>query len=209
MSYFLNESTQPPAELAEILIRSWEKHLDDEGIVILCEPALKLQSRKLLELRKELIHCREKLGAHWLKILIPCLGHQGCGALAQEDDWCHEEVSWWRPPYFRTIDKMAGLDRKTLPFSYLVIARSKRKLDEILPALSQAPAQMRERLVSPAHFEGRDQEFFLCGQNGKRRARYRNPAEEAEPLQRGDILAGAKIRGDVNSSRVEEVDQIL
>jgi hypothetical protein len=209
MSYFLNEASDSAAKLAEMLIQSWEKHLDEEGVVILVEPALKLQSRKLLELRRELLLASERMNTPWLKVLVPCLGHQACGALAAEGDWCHEEVSWWRPPYFRTIDKMAGLDRKTLPFSYLVITRSKRTLEEILPALSGEPATARERLVSPAHFEGKEQEFYLCGQEGKRRARYRDRENDETELQRGDILTGTEIRGDVNSSRVDRVKKIL
>ncbi|MGK5082362.1 small ribosomal subunit Rsm22 family protein [Bdellovibrionota bacterium FG-1] len=213
MSYFLNEAQETPKELAEILIKSWENHLDDEGVVILAEPALKLQSRKLLELRKELLLARERLNAPWLQILLPCLGHQSCGALAEAEDWCHEEVTWWRPPYFRGIDKMAGLDRKTLPFSYLVIVRSKRSLEQILPALGASKATKRERLVSPAHGEGKDQEFFVCGQDGKRRARYRARPDEAETLAaeltRGDILTGVKSRGDVHSSRIEKIESVL
>jgi hypothetical protein len=209
MSYFLNESTQTPRELAETLVRTWEKHLDDEGVVVLVEPALKLQSRKLLELRRELLLARERLRAPWLQILLPCLGHQACGALAIESDWCHEEVSWWRPPYFRVIDRLAELDRKTLPFSYLVITRSERAREEILPALKgSAPHQ---RLVSPAHFEGKEQEFYLCGQEGKRRARYRAQGKDdpASELGRGDILGGAEVRGDVNAGRVDRIKGVL
>jgi hypothetical protein len=209
MSYFLNESTLPPRELAELLVKTWERHLDEEGLVVLVEPALKLQSRKLLELRRELLAARERLGASWMQILLPCLGHQACGALSAPQDWCHEEVSWWRPPYFRVIDRLAELDRKTLPFSYLVVTKSSRPREEILPAL--ADAAPIERLVSPAHMEGKEQEFFVCGQNGKRRARYRALAEakaEGRPeaaLERGDVLAGAEIRGDVAAGRVERI----
>src|SRR4029079_9435320 len=108
----------------------------------------------------------------------------------EPEDWCHEEVTWWRPPYYKKIDQLAGLDRKTLPFSYLVIARSRAKREELLPAL--AGAKSLHRLVSPSHWEGRDQEFFLCGQNGKLRARLKIEEE----LERGDILADAEIRGD-------------
>ena len=138
MSFYLNELTMDPAELARILIRDWTAHLEEEGIIILVEPALKLQSRRLLTLRKHLLLEKEKGRADWLQILLPCLGHQSCGALNAEEDWCHEEVTWWRPPYFRTIDKLAGLDRRTLPFSYLVITRSKRTREEILPQLARS-----------------------------------------------------------------------
>lgn len=214
MSYFLNEAELTAAELAELLIQAWEKHLDDEGVAILVEPALKMQSRKLLELRRELLLAKDRLGASWLQILTPCLGHQACGALSrvgskgreQDGDWCHEEVTWWRPPYFRSIDKMAGLDRKSLPFSYLVVTRSRRAREQILPALAASPASARERLVSPAHYEGKEQEFFICGQEGKRRARHYSPDAE---LQRGDILDGAEVRGDVNSARVDRVKKVL
>jgi hypothetical protein len=216
MSYFLNEATESPKDLAELLIKTWEKHLDDEGIVIIVEPALKMQSRKLLDLRREILEARERLATPWLKVLVPCLGHQACGALAAPEDWCHEDVSWWRPPYFRIVDKMAGLDRKSLPFSYLVLTRSQRTLEEILPALGGSRAEERERLVSPSHFEGKEQEFFICGQSGKRRARYRAKPDDREgnedpaaALERGDILNGAEIRGDVNSSRVQAIKNVL
>ena len=131
--------------------------------------------------------------------------------LIHSADWCHEEVTWWRPPYFRKIDKMAGLDRRTLPFSYLVLAKSRRSREEILPLLADSGLSTRHRLVSPAHSEGRDLEFFLCGEEGKRRARYR-PANESDPaaeLQRGNIFIDAEIRGDHNSSRVNKFKKVL
>jgi hypothetical protein len=202
MSYYLNELSESPATLARALTDAWDKHLEQEGIAILVEPALKEQSRKLLELRRELLAERERRGLDWMQVLLPCLGHQGCGALSAEDDWCHEEVSWWRPPYFRTIDDLAELDRKTLPFSYLVVAKSKRAREELLPAL--AGRGSRHRLVSPAHYEGKEQEFFTCGEDGKRRARLRLGADE-DPLQRGDILFGAELRGDTNASRIDKI----
>jgi len=209
MSYYLNEVQLSPKELAPILIKSWAKHLEDEGVVILIEPALKLQSRRLLELRQELLALREKSGGGW-QILLPCIGHQACGALKQAEDWCHEDVLWWRPPYFRILDQMAGLDRKSLPFSYLVIVKSPRPREEILPRLGAFAEKTRYRLVSPAHREGRDSEFFVCGQEGKRRARYRfqnTDPQAGEVLQRGDILIGAEIRGDQNASRISHFEK--
>lgn len=220
-SYFLNESPLDASIQAKTFVETWERHLEDEGLVIFVEPALKQQSRRLLELRKEILALREKKGLDWLKVLTPCMGHQSCGALAAEDDWCHDEASWWRPPYLRKIDQLAGLDRRTLPFSYLVIARSNRTVEQILPALAGSRADKRYRLVSPSHKEGRDLEFFVCGQEGKRRARYRtikpvdiDMDDEQAPetktkgekeLERGDILLGAELRGDSRASRVERI----
>ena len=209
MSYYLNESLLSAEELAQSLVKSWATHLEEEGVVIMIEPALKQQSRRILELRRELLKLREEKGYDWLQILLPCLGHQACGALKDAEDWCHEEATWWRPPYMRRIDKLAGLDRKTLPFSYLVIAKSRRTREEILPGLGRTSIQERYRLVSPAHPEGKEQEFFLCGQEGKRRARYRAQGESdpAHALERGDILMGAQLRGDTHASRVTVIKE--
>jgi hypothetical protein len=206
MSYFLNELDTPRAELASLLLKDWTQHLEQEGIVILVEPALKQQSRRLLELRRELITQAKEQKLDWFQVLLPCLGHQACGALANAEDWCHEDVSWWRPPYFRILDDLVGLDRKSLPFSYLVITKSLRPRAEILPALA---SKTQHRLVSPAHSEGQDLEFFVCGQEGKRRARIRPTTTGAitpdEGLERGDILLDAELRGDVNSTRISQV----
>jgi hypothetical protein len=205
MSYYLNELEVSPQDLAPLLLDSWSQHLEEEGLVILMEPALRLQSRKLLELRKALLTEINKKKRDDFLILLPCLGHQTCGALENPDDWCHEEVTWWRPPYLRKLDDLAQLDRKTLPFSYLVIMRTKRSRDEVLPALRGTPENRRHRLVSPAHSEGRDLEFFTCGQDGKKRARLRTE----KLIQRGDILLGSQLRGDTNASRVEGSPQII
>ncbi|OFZ19732.1 MAG: hypothetical protein A2X94_16910 [Bdellovibrionales bacterium GWB1_55_8] len=210
MSYFLNECLDPPSDIARALVDGWDRHLEEGGLVILVEPALRAQSRKLLELRKELLAVFEKRKSDQYRILLPCLGHQACGALSSEQDWCHEDVSWWRPPYFRVIDKMSELDRKSLPFSYLVVSKTKKTTEELFPELRGSLAGQRYRLVSPAHPEGREQEFFVCGQEGKRRARYRAKGEEdpAASLERGDILVGADLRGDARATRVERLKGI-
>jgi hypothetical protein len=212
-SFFLNEAEIPLPELAARLVDNWEFHLEEEGLAVLIEPALRLQSRRLLELREHLIaefaNPRRK-GKY--RILLPCLGHQACGALATEGDWCHEEITWWRPKYLRKIDELAGLDRKTLPFSYLVIAKSGRALEDLLPTLKSpnGGAAKTDRLVSPAHAEGRDLEFFVCGPDGKRRARYRPESDdEAKSIERGSVFLDAEIRGDARAGRVDRRRGIL
>jgi ribosomal protein RSM22 (predicted rRNA methylase) len=219
MSFVLNESGLSPEIWADRLIEAWGRHLEKGGLVILCEPALRLQSRRLLELRKILIErSRQPKGPRWLKVLTPCLGHQACGALASPDDWCHEEVLWWRPPYLRELDKLAGLDRKSLPFSHLVITRSEDPIENLLPALQDSTADSRYRLVSPPHTEGKDLEFFICGQDGKRRSRFRPEtaqmradkacAEGEESIQRGTLLLGAELRGDPKATRIDTIRQL-
>lgn len=205
-SYFLNELDESPSKIASALLDAWDRHLDEEGVVVLVEPALKLQSRKLLEIRREILDAADRRATREIQLLLPCLGDQVCGALASPEDWCHEEVSWWRPPYFKAIDHMAELDRKTLPFSYLTFAKSTRAREQILPALQGA--KRLHRLVSPAHAEGRDLEFFVCGEEGKQRARYRPESPEQEEINRGDILCDAELRGSQHAARVEKIRDV-
>lgn len=202
MSFVLNEFHESPEALASSLLKSWDRHLEPEGLAILVEPALRLQSRRILELRRAILE-QDRSGE--FQVLLPCLGHQACGALADPEDWCHEEVAWWRPPYLRLLDELTGLDRKSLPFSYLVVIRSRRPRTEILPALARA--DRTHRLVSPAFKVGSDWEFYTCGtDDGKRRSRLKQAQGE---LARGSILVNAAIRGDVQASRIERFDELL
>jgi hypothetical protein len=206
MSFFLNESGVAPDILAKQFAQNCEKHLEDEGLVIIVEPAMKLQSRRLLEFRRELLALNlAESEKNPLQILLPCLGHQKCGALSIPEDWCHEEVSWWRPPYLRGLDSMVNLDRKTLPFSYLVIQKSRRARHEILPKISADTAK-QHRLVSPTHTLGRDMDFHMCGQAGKRKARMRAPVSDTDSefsLERGDILADVDYRGEPQLTQID------
>lgn len=204
-SFFLNELWGAAGDSAKLdatakrLLENWDRHLNEEGLVILIEPALRSQSRTLLELRKRLIPEFAQAG---LQILLPCLGHQACGALVREDDWCHEEIAWWRAPYLTRVDQLSGRDHRHLDFSYLVIAKSQRPIEELLPALQgTAP---RYRLVSPSTKAARDREFFMCGPDGKRRARL----QTREELERGDVLGNVRVRGDAQASRVEQARRV-
>ncbi|MCM0607135.1 MAG: hypothetical protein KA715_13680 [Xanthomonadaceae bacterium] len=199
-SYFLNESTESTEYIAEKLFYLLDDHLSPEGIWIGVEPALKAESRKLLEIRKHLIARILKTKSK-LKILLPCLGHQSCGALEKAGDWCHEEVTWWRPPYLKAIDEMASIDRKSLPYSYLVIAKSDRERSKILPKTSHPKIA---RLVSPTHTEGSDLEFHLCDQTGKRKARWKTDNE----IGRGDLISIQNERGDQTSRRIDKASVI-
>ena len=208
-SYFLNESELPAETLIKNFVDVCDKHLEEEGLVVIVEPAMKLQSRKLLRFRKALLeNARVQSGEVGLKVLLPCLGHQACGALAKEEDWCHEEVSWWRPPYLRSLDAMTGLDRKSLPFSYLVIQKTRRSLDEILPNLKGATAE-RYRLVSPSHsLSKKTSEFFICGQDGKRRTRLAltDITNSETAPDRGDILQNTTLHGESSLSQIDSTE---
>ncbi len=200
MSYFLNESPLSSDAIALELLRTAENHLEQEGLIIIVEPALKLQSRKLLNLRKALIE-KIKEGKSELKILLPCLGEQPCGALIKEEDWCHEEVSWLRPQYLRELDLLTGLDRRTLPFSYLVLQKTNRPLNEIFSRF-EGKNEERYRLVSPSKsLSKRTSEFFMCGQDGKRRTRL-SVQDQTHP-DRGDLLQNVLLHGDPALTQID------
>ena len=203
MSFFLNETDTDQETVVKNFVDVCEKHLEEEGLIIIVEPALRLQSRKLLNFRKLLLEQKKvQTGEVPLNVLLPCLGHQACGALVKEEDWCHEEVGWWRPGYLRELDALTNLDRKTLPFSYLVIQKTKKSLTEVLPKLS-GPSEERYRLVSPSHhLSKKTLEFFICGQEGKRRSRFVQPEGQETP-DRGHILEKTKLHGEPESSQID------
>tara|TARA_Y100000590_G_scaffold460072_1_gene618584 strand:- start:3870 stop:5159 length:1290 start_codon:yes stop_codon:yes gene_type:complete len=207
-SYFLNEIEDTPEDLAQYLIAQWKTHLNKNGIVILIEPALKKESRKFLSFREALLKQVEQERKFSLQVLTPCLGNQKCGALMEPEDWCHEVVRWWRPDYYKKLDQLSGLNRKDLPFSYLVLTRDRRPIEDILPTLSNTSSNKRHRLVSPSYATGRDSEFYLCGQEGKTKAQIRLQKEEVPT--RGDILLGTELEGmDHRPRRVLSVDSVL
>lgn len=199
MSYFLNEFEDSPESIANQLIQAWEERLENRGLVFISEPALKAESRKLLALRKALIERFEKERLPY-QVILPCLGHQTCDAFQDPEDWCHEDVLWWRPEYIKKIDQLTGLNRRSLPFSYLVIIKDSHPIDKILSKIGKNNI----RLVSPSYKQGPDREFYLCGQDGKRKARLKG-----QTVGRGDIIVDAEVRGDVNASRVGEFKTIL
>jgi len=200
MSFFLNESPFTPESISLELLKTAENHLEEEGLMIIVEPALKLQSRKLLLMRQALIDQIKTSGSN-LKVLLPCLGEQACGALIKEEDWCHEEVDWMRPRYLRELDLLTGLDRRSLPFSYLVLQKTKRPLNELFSSF-EGKNEERYRLVSPSKsLSKRTSEFFMCGQDGKRRSRF--SVEDKIHPERGDLLQNVRLHGDPALTQID------
>ncbi len=189
-SFFLNELAGTPEILAKRINELVTHHLTDNGIFILCEPALMQQSRRLLEIRQLWIENHSKQAKS--QVLLPCLGHQACGSLTLKDDWCHEEVSWWRPPYLRIIDQLTGFDRKTLDFSYLVFIRSPNQIGEILTGLT-GTSEKRFRYISPVKSAGPDYEGFICGQSGKSNCRIKKSLFETSTDAKAATIEAAQI----------------
>ncbi len=131
-----------------------ERLLAPEGSGIVIEPALRETSRDLLEVRDGMI-------AKGLQVYSPCLGNAACPARANPRDWCHEDIPWEPPSLVREIDKLTGLRKDSLKFSYLVLRRD---------GLSLADVWGRDafRVVSEPLASKGKLEYYLCGFGGRR-----------------------------------------
>ncbi len=151
-----------------------------DGSLIIIEPALRETSRELLEVRDGLL----KGGLH---IYSPCLMNNPCPALANPKDWCHEDIPWDPPAAIQEIDKLTGLRKDSLKFSYLVIRRDALSMRDIVG--DNTFRVVSEPLVSKGKIE-----FYLCNAGGRRLAvrldkdktRLNEPLSK---LKRGNIIS--------------------
>jgi ribosomal protein RSM22 (predicted rRNA methylase) len=163
-----------------------------DGAVIIIEPALRETSRALHQLRDSII---EQSAA---SIFAPCTRTIApCPALADEDDWCHEDRPTVLPQAARSISQGTGLRQQGLKFSYLTM-RSRSKALVVAPDGAEAL-----RVVSrPQKLKGR-RECFACGNRGRVKLRLlkRNRTTDnraMEDARRGDVVTvfGADQVGD-------------
>ncbi|MCC7203379.1 MAG: hypothetical protein IT393_12060 [Nitrospirae bacterium] len=154
--------------------------LATDGSLIIIEPALRETSRELLEVRDGLL----KGGLH---IYSPCLMNNPCPALTNPKDWCHEDIPWDPPAAIREIDKLTGLRKDSLKFSYLVIRRDALSIRDIVR--DNTFRVVSEPLVSKGKIE-----FYLCNAGGRRLAvrldrDKSNLNEQFSTLKRGNIIS--------------------
>lgn len=98
------------------LLAALRERVAPRGAILILEPALRPQTRRLMALREEL-----RLAPWSLQAPCPCAGP--CPMLALERHWCVAEHPWAPPPWFRDLDAAAGLDRRHLTFAYLLAQR--------------------------------------------------------------------------------------
>ena len=110
-----------PAEAAT-QVRRLLALLREEGALVLLEPALRRTSRFLLATRDAL------LAGGGVHLYSPCLHEGPCPALVRSRDWCHERLPWDLPPALAALDRIAGLEKDALAFSYAVLRRSEGSL---------------------------------------------------------------------------------
>ncbi|MCK9420176.1 MAG: small ribosomal subunit Rsm22 family protein [Nitrospirae bacterium] len=156
-----------------------KRFLADDGSCIIIEPALRETSREMLEVRDGLL----EQGLH---VYSPCLFNQKCPALVNPKDWCHEDIPWDPPALVKEIDKLTGLRKDSLKFSYLVLRKDGLSLKD-------GPRENSFRVVSEPLASKGKLEYYLCGA-GERKLVMRQDKDETpgnEPfgsLQRGNLV---------------------
>lgn len=140
--------------------------LKEDGFLILLEPALRETSRELLFLRDQLM---QKAGLH---VYAPCVREQPCPAVADgcEADWCHEDRLWGPPGYLSKIDRLVGIRKTSLKYSYLVLSRRKISLRDAVPWEKSVGENGDLWRVVSERIEEKGKSFcFLCGEKGRQR----------------------------------------
>jgi hypothetical protein len=178
-----------------------ERWLACAPTVVVIEPALRTKTRRLHELRAKWI-------ARGIPIVAPCLHARACPMLANESDWCHEDVAADLPEWLTPVARAAGLRWEGLTFSYLVVGRG-----ETLGARHPASFRAVSQLLST---KGK-KEVHLCGTDAVIDARRldRERTAENEPfdgIERGDIVTlspSPTIDGSVRVSREQRVSRVV
>jgi ribosomal protein RSM22 (predicted rRNA methylase) len=179
----------------KLLAHLLKTFLATDGSCILVEPALQGTSRDLLLLR-------EALREQGFTVYAPCLRQGPCPALLNPKDWCHEDIPWEAPPLIRALDKLTGLRKDALKFSYLVL-----RLDGL--SLADVYGRGACRVVSEPLVSKGKAEYYVCGAAGRkliiRLDKDRSPENEAYTvLRRGDIVDFEDLRDEGKRFKVEK-----
>lgn len=162
----------------QLLKRIMDKLLTREGSLILIEPALRETSRGLLMIRDGLLH-------EGLHLYAPCLTEGPCPALTHPKDWCHADVPWKPPELVKDIDRLTGLRKDSLKFSYMIFQKERASLTD---QYGDSYRVVSEPLVSKGKME-----FYVCGREGRRLVTRLNKDHSGanktfEELKRWDIV---------------------
>jgi len=158
--------------------------LAPHGTMLIVEPALRETSRALLHMRDRLLqekHCT---------IYSPCLHENGCPALVNPTDWCHEERAWEPPMIIQQIDNEVGFIKDALKFSYLLLRKDGKTIAERRPDVY--------RVVSELRVMKGEKRAWLCNEQGRqeigRQDRLASPQNEAlDNWHRGAIVQIEKV----------------
>ncbi len=146
LGHVLNEL---PERDQETLLEAVKSRLNPGGAVVILEPALPAQTRRLMELRDTFLQ------TPW-SIQAPCPCPGPCPMLALKGQWCVAELDWAPPEWFRELDEAAGLDRKHLTFAYLLAQRD-----------GQTPSPVARIVGVPRKQKGKTQRWMCTPTGGE------------------------------------------
>jgi len=96
-----------------------DKHLAEKGLLLIIEPALQKTSRELITVRDLLLKDSN------CTVLAPCTHQNNCPLNddLHKEDWCHEAHYWHNPSLINQIDKLTGMNKHHIKYSFLIIGR--------------------------------------------------------------------------------------
>jgi SAM-dependent methyltransferase len=124
------------------------------GALIVLEPALKATTRELMQVRDQL--AARGSAPH---VFAPCVRRGPCPMLANERDWCHQELAYALPPRLASVAQLAGLRFEGLSYASLILTREPR-------ALPEAAGEPLYRIVSERLESKGKLELYGCGEPG-------------------------------------------
>jgi ribosomal protein RSM22 (predicted rRNA methylase) len=172
--------------IADVLTR-----LAPHGTLMIMEPALRETSRALHQVRDRL------LAEQRCTVYSPCLHEGNCPALANPDDWCHEERAWEPPSTIKEIDREVGFIKDALKFSYLLLRTDGRTIADRSPDTFRMVSELRK-------LKG-DTRAWLCNELGRQEVGRLDRASSAgnsawDDCQRGTIVKIEGIQRKVGAS---------
>ncbi|MBM4123071.1 MAG: hypothetical protein FJ249_10830 [Nitrospira sp.] len=161
------------------LVRDLLGLLDQNGTLMIIEPALRETSRQLHLVRDRLLE--DQL----CTVYSPCLHEMPCPALLKETDWCHEERPWTPPPLVAAIDRQVEFIKDALKFAYLLLRKDGESLVRRAPNVYRVVSELRS-------MKG-EKRAWLCNEAGRpevgRLDRARSATNEAfDEWHRGAIV---------------------
>ncbi|MCK4250770.1 methyltransferase domain-containing protein [candidate division WOR-3 bacterium] len=165
-----------PVKFIERILKS----TDDDGVIIIIEPATKYLSRRLMNLRNEIIR------KHKAYVLLPCFHKNECPLMdiRKQKEWCHQSISWHPPDFMKILNQGLNREINYLKFSYLVISKKehKRNIDESFLVLSHLLKEKGKK------------KCFLCTPTGRvelvRLNKLKTQANrEFDRISKGDIIS--------------------
>lgn len=175
-------------------------NLEQDGSCIIIEPALRETSRDLLAVRDDLLQ-------EGFFVFSPCLAGTPCPARENLRDWCHEDIPWDPPALIKEVDRLTGLRKDSLKFSYLVLRKDGRSLADLF-----GPDAFR--IVSAPLITKGKREYYLCGLQGRklvtRLDKDRSPLNvHFEQLSRGSIVSFKRLRDEGTRYKVEQLTEVV